>query len=329
MAGKFEAVMAYVEGGVAGVNGANALVDQFNSDKTGFVLVHQSLQTGAAVVSVLSITKLTAGFVPFLNVTTNTVAGTTTFLKIVAQYRGAAEGKDKFQTGDIISLVGNVAGVAASFLLLAGFAPLSMGFTAVAVTAAVTGLITSDTAKQIHDSVLVPLWERHFKDTPDAVYPDHFVSRDIRLVTRTAIDTDHGGKIALIRVDPETGNISMSSTDAPAATPEAGIETGAGGSMGGGAGRAFSGILNPSVNGDLPGVGQGAPMVTSAPPAADESFAPSNDLGINIEIIHDTPPSADPSPTPAAEPIPVPHPPPPPEAQDSYGCCTNAQDSYN
>ncbi|WP_323115184.1 hypothetical protein [Pseudomonas guariconensis] len=77
-----------------------------NSDKQGFALVNQSAQTGAAVANVTSIVKLTAGLTPFLNLQTNTFAATIVLLKITAKYR-----EDKgFDTGEVISLVGNLVG---------------------------------------------------------------------------------------------------------------------------------------------------------------------------------------------------------------------------
>ena len=98
---------------------ASAIHDQFNTDKEGFSLVVQIAQTTTAVASVLSVTRMTAGAVPFINIVTNSLAGTVTFLKIVAEYRE----NQKLNYGDVVSLVGNVAGVVAGFALLSGAPP--------------------------------------------------------------------------------------------------------------------------------------------------------------------------------------------------------------
>lgn len=59
-----EIILGYVEKPVAVGAAATSLTDQYNSDKSGFVLVNQSAQTGAAVAGITSIVKLTAGLHP-------------------------------------------------------------------------------------------------------------------------------------------------------------------------------------------------------------------------------------------------------------------------
>ncbi len=84
MAKTLEIILGYVEKPVAVGAASTSLTDQYNSDKSGFALVNQSAQAGAAVAGVTSIVKLTAGFTPFLNIKANTLAATTVFLKITA-----------------------------------------------------------------------------------------------------------------------------------------------------------------------------------------------------------------------------------------------------
>ena len=48
-----EIILGYVEKPVAVGAAATSLTDQYNSDKSGFVLVNQSAQTGAAVPALL------------------------------------------------------------------------------------------------------------------------------------------------------------------------------------------------------------------------------------------------------------------------------------
>lgn len=308
-------------------------------------MVNQSLQAGAALANVLSIVKITSAFVPFLNVAVNLTAGTTTFLKIVADdQRSAEEKKNSNSNGDYFSLVGNVAGVVAGFAVLAGAVPLAGLFTGVGVVAALAGLINSDSAKKIHDSVLVPLLANNFGDNLETSYPDHFVSPDMRLVSRATIDSDHAGMIAAIRINPETGEVSIGSTPLepkppePPEPPEPKDGKGAAGSDAGdddaGSGGGSSGGAGGGSGGGFPG-GSGSGSDGGSPGGNEEGGEKSgHGLGINIEIIRDKMPHEqdqlppDPQPTP---PDPTPHPPhpiPPEDAQDTYGCCTNTQDTY-
>jgi hypothetical protein len=354
VSGKIELVVGYIDKGVGGVNGANALVDQFATDNKGFVLVNQSLQTGAAVANVLSIVKLTTGLVPFLNIATNMTAGTVTFLKIIAEQKESDGDKKGFNKGDVISLVGNVAGVVAGFTLLAGVVGATTFFTTIAVGAAVAGLVTSAAAKKLHDSVLLPLWEQHFRDTPDATYPDHWVSPDMRLVPRMMIDTDYAGMIAQIRLDPATDDISIGSTAVDAGDADVSNGGGGGGASGTSEGTGPATTVaapssgteaeeatNPVENGDTPADGTGiangdggsgpggdllgAPGTT---PDGDGSPAPGAELEISIESVNGDPSQGHPPIPPEPETSHPPHPAPPVEVQDSYGCCTNTQDTY-
>ncbi|KAB0501771.1 hypothetical protein [Pseudomonas moorei] len=61
-----------------------------------------------------SVTKLAGPYVPIVSIPANMVAGTITFLKIGVDVRN---GKG-FSYGDVISLIGNVAGVIAVFAVL-------------------------------------------------------------------------------------------------------------------------------------------------------------------------------------------------------------------
>jgi len=283
---KIELVVGYVGDSVGATAGATAIVEQFNSDKNGFSLVNQQAQTGATIANVLSIVGVMGGVVPFLNVATNTLAGTITFLKITAEYKDTGE----FGVGDVISLIGNVAGGVAAFTLLAGFGPVSLGFTVVAVAASTAGLVNSDTARVIHDTLVAPLSKKYFESAPAEGYPDHWVSPDLQVVPRPVITEDHGGMVAAIRWDSTAGSVSMGSVRLfpPAGSPSGGGESswgiGAGGISGGGGG--------------VPGE--------------------HSDIEISIEMINGDPLKGHP---------PVSDPTDPP--QDGYGCCTGSQDAYH
>lgn len=159
MSKKFEIILGYVDKPVAVGGAAASLTDQYNTDKSGFSLVNQTAQTGATVASVISIVKLTAGFTPFLNIKAYTLAATTVFLKITAEYKT----NQKFDNGDVLSLIGNVAGIVASITLLAGASGPALVFTGVGVTATAAGIVTSDAVKNLYQSLILPVVEKHFR----------------------------------------------------------------------------------------------------------------------------------------------------------------------
>ncbi|WP_176512980.1 hypothetical protein [Pseudomonas faucium] len=200
-----EVIMGYVDTPVGVGAAATALTDQYNSDKSGFALVNQSVQTGAAVAGITSIVKLAAGFTPFLNINTNTLAATTVLLKITAQYRT----DQTFDEGDILSLVGNVAGVVGGVTLLAGAGRVAGVFTAIGVAANIVGIVNSDTAKNLYQTLVDPILQRHFFENPNATYPDYWVAPDLTLATLAQIHTVYAGKVAVTRWDPDTQNVAI------------------------------------------------------------------------------------------------------------------------
>jgi len=207
MAKTVEVIMGYVDTPVGVGAAATTLTDQYNSDQSGFALVNQSVQTGAAVAGVTSIVKLTAGFTPFLNIKTNTLAATTVLLKITAQYRT----DQTFDKGDIVSLVGNVAGVVGGVTLLAGAGHVAGVFTAIGVAANVVGIVNSDAAKNLYLNLVGPVLQRHFFESPNATYPDYWVAPDLALASLAKISAMYAGKVAVARWDPDTQNVAIDS----------------------------------------------------------------------------------------------------------------------
>ena len=118
MAGKAEIIVGVLNDGVTVGAGAAAVADQFIVNSDGMVLLNQSAQAGAVVASVTSVTKLAGPYVPIISMPANIVAGTITFLKIGIDVR---EGEG-ISDGDVVSLVGNVAGVIGTMTVLAGAA---------------------------------------------------------------------------------------------------------------------------------------------------------------------------------------------------------------
>ncbi|MGC7837082.1 hypothetical protein ACPZMI_01200 [Pseudomonas wayambapalatensis] len=207
MARSVEIILGYVDTPVGAGAAASSLIDQYNSDKKGFSLVNQSAQTGAAVASVTSIVRLTAGFTPFLNIKTNTLAATTVLLKITAEYRQ----DQKFDSGDVLSLVGNVAGVVGSVALLAGSGPVAVVLTGVGVFTNVAGVVGSDAAKNLYDSLLSPVLEKYFVADPGVAYPDYWVAPDLTLASLGQISAAYSGRIAVSNWDPDTQVVLLGS----------------------------------------------------------------------------------------------------------------------
>lgn len=225
----FVGVVEKVSGPVSKGGATSALVDQFNTDRTGFTLVNQTAQTGAAVAGVISVTKLTVGFVPFLNISTNTMTGTTTFLKIVAEYKSG----EAFKSGDYISLIGNVAGVVAGFALLGGAIGLAGGFTAVAIGTTLFGVYDSGLAQSIYNNLISPVLQA-LKSEEINYYGDAvWVAPDLKLVSVSRISADYTNLIAAVKWDPNTNSVTLDSTDFGAfPDSEAGGVAFGGGSMG-------------------------------------------------------------------------------------------------
>jgi hypothetical protein len=209
MGKKVEIILGYVDKPIGVGVAGTSLVDQYNSDKRGFALVNQAAQAGAAVAGVTSIVKLTAGFTPFLNIKTNLLAGTTVFLKITAEYRNHGT----FQVGDVISLVGNVAGVLGSVTILAGASSLSVPLTAIGVGAGVAGIITSDVARNVYQSLVKPVWEKHLRANSNVVYPQYWIAPDLKLVSLAQIKAKYKSRIAVTRWNPVSKAVVLASDE--------------------------------------------------------------------------------------------------------------------
>ena len=183
---------------------AAAVHDQFNTDNQGFSLVVQGAQTGSAVAAVLSITQMTAGAVPFINIVTNTLAGTVTFLKIVAEYKPG----HKLNVGDIVSLVGNVVGVVASFALLAGAPGIAGAFTVVALSAALFGVYNSELAKNIQNAV-APIVDSLKNHNVATEVSTPILASNFTVTDPESIKHHFGGLIRVVTWNPGTMEIKL------------------------------------------------------------------------------------------------------------------------
>jgi hypothetical protein len=211
MAGKVEIFVGLVgkaDKNVGIANAGTSVIDQYTTDKKGFELVNQSAQTGVSVVAtVTSIVQLTKGFVPFLNIQTNALAGTMMFLKITAEYKK----NTKFKPGDVVSLVGNVAGIAAGItLMVAGPGLVAGAFVAVGVGASLFGILKSDAVASLFNSTVLPVWNQNFKNKPGATYPDYWVAPDLKLVPLAEIIARYGNQVAVSHWDPRVNTVKVS-----------------------------------------------------------------------------------------------------------------------
>ncbi|MDO7910052.1 hypothetical protein ACQKO6_15640 [Pseudomonas monteilii] len=210
MSQRVELVIGVVEKVSEPVNKASAtsaIVDQYNTDKTGFALVNQGLQTASVVASVMSITRITTGFVPFVNVQANLLAGTTTFLKIVADVK---EGK-RIESGDRLALMGNVAGIVAAVAILGGARVLAAGSTFVGIGINVVGLYESGVLKALQEKVLSPLIDQLIERSQQGVSTDGWVTAGLQIVSAGQVVNEYGNIIAVINWDPVTNVIDIAS----------------------------------------------------------------------------------------------------------------------
>ncbi|MFL1528304.1 hypothetical protein [Pseudomonas sp. O230] len=199
MAGKAVLFVSVVNDGVTVGSGATAVADQFLVNGTGMVLLNQSAQTGAVIASVTSVTKLAGPYVPIVSMPANIVAGTITFLKIGVDIRDGAE----IKAGDVISLVGNVAGVIATMAILGGAAPaLVAGLAIVTIISGLASVVDSETIKKIATNAA-----NFFKDNPMDSYLDYSCAPDRQIVHSNTLRDEYVNQMLGCYWIPETGEL--------------------------------------------------------------------------------------------------------------------------
>ena len=314
---------------------ATALADQFSTNEKGFSLINQCTQTVATVTSIFSIKAVTPGFMPFVSGTAHLYAGTTTFLKIIAD----SQTEEGFEPGDLLTLTGNVAGVIGSVILLGG---LSVGATPFAVAAILIGgasILTSDVATNFLNNVIIPFWEKNFKDTPDASYTNHWIAPDLKLASLAEIQASYENKIGMVVWDPATDEVTVASVPWEKRENPSAEEPNA-------QGAAPIGVLpltaptcplppppppdpepepepipEPEPQGEQGSVaGQSFPSTPITPTPVTSGAQ----LEISIIELNGVPEKNPEKVTVDFPPIAEPEPP-----QDQYGCCTGTQDSYS
>ena len=199
MAGKAVLFVSVVNDGVTVGSSATAVADQFLVNGTGMVLLNQSAQTGAVIASVTSVTKLAGPYVPIVSMPANIVAGTITFLKIGVDIRDGAE----IKAGDVVSLVGNVAGVIATMAILGGAAPaLVAGLAIVTIISGLASVAGSETIKKIATNAA-----NFFKDNPMDSYLDYTCAPDRQIVHRNTLRDEYVNQMLGCYWIPETGEL--------------------------------------------------------------------------------------------------------------------------
>lgn len=301
MSSRIELIVAVIDKTAKPVNNAGAAAaihDQFNSDKTGFSLVIQTAQTTTAIASVVSITHFPVGAVPFINIVTNTLSGTVTFLKIAADLKEGV----KIKRGDVISLAGSVAGIVAAFAILAGAPIVAGGATAFGISATLYSIVSSDLAKAAYDK-MAPLFTSLLNqgDLTGSDVPR--IAPDFTLASPDQILSTHQGMITIVNWNPDSSEISLGTELL---------------SFSGSSHATGSEAANPTLSPALIGNSSS----NSAAPTPPDIPAPDATLTISIESI-DGIKSPDPAPS-ITVPIDDNQ-----GNQDNYICCSNAQqDQY-
>lgn len=207
MAGKTEIIIGVINDGATVGSGATAISDQFIMNSQGMELVSQTAQAGAVIASITSVTKLAGPYVPIISMPGNIIAGTITFLKVGVDVR---EGRE-ISPGDVLSLVGNVAGIIGTFAILVGAAS---GFVAVAavvsVGASLLSIIRSETLKRIMKSA-----GDFFGNNPSDNYLDYRCAPDMKIVDRNTLRLAYANMMLSCNWISATGELQPFSTVAP------------------------------------------------------------------------------------------------------------------
>lgn len=207
MAGKVEIFVGVVNDGVTVGAGATAVSDQFLVNGTGMVLLNQTAQTGAVVASVTSVTRLAGPYVPIVSMPANIVAGTITFLKIGVDIRDGAE----FKAGDVISLVGNVAGVIATMAILGGAAPaIITGLGLVTISAGMYSILGTETFERITTNAA-----NFFKEKALDSYLDYVCAPDMQIVHKDTLAAAYNNQMLSCNWISAAGELQSSAIAAP------------------------------------------------------------------------------------------------------------------
>lgn len=210
MAGKAEIILGVINNGATVGAAATSVADQFLVNNSGMVLLNQTAQAGAVIASVTSVTKLVGPYVPIINMPANIVAGTITFLKIGIDVKAGRE----LKSGDVVSLVGNVAGVIGTMTILVGASPWIIGFfTLVSVGAGLYSIRNSEVFSKVVKSA-----GDFFKKTSSNNYLDYMCAPDLRIVNKGVLKKNYANKMLSCHWMSTVGKLLLSSLDVPGGT---------------------------------------------------------------------------------------------------------------
>jgi hypothetical protein len=203
MADKVSIIVALVikaETPTAAASSAASLVDAFNANPSAFALVNQYAQS-IATISSIAYVAMQASPVAFINVATNTTAGATVFLKIIADVN---DGK-RVEPSDVYSLISNVAAVTATLTIMAtGLGGLTA--VAVAVLASAGSFFSSTVVQNTYNDLVKPLWNKYYENQPSASYVDHIVSPQLTLASQQEFMSNNNGARLVCKWDPATNH---------------------------------------------------------------------------------------------------------------------------
>lgn len=179
------------------------LISQFTENKDGFELVQQIGGTTTVIGTILEMTTPLRDSTPIFSIPTNTFAGTVTLLKIVADIK---EGH-AVNAGDVISLLGNAAGIALPIAVLVGAsAPVVGVIYTISTVVTVLGIIdfaNSDFINGIRKGFLDKVWNNNFRDNPSATYSDYYIAPDATLASREEITLTYKDQVVSCQWNPE------------------------------------------------------------------------------------------------------------------------------
>jgi hypothetical protein len=175
------------------VGGASVVAELSNMAQSG-------QQSFALVNSVGQIIGQVVSMVPALNpigIQTNTLAGTLQFLKITALLNdNDPETKPEF--GDYLGLMGNLSGLAASFVFLGyGAIPAAGALAGIALGTAIAGVVYSMWTSPAAQAAINELYQRVFEPNPwyDQPYPYTYLSPIFTQTDRAGIEEDFNGEV--------------------------------------------------------------------------------------------------------------------------------------
>lgn len=198
MAGKAEIFVGVVNDGVTVGSGATAVADQFLVNGNGMVVLNQAAQTGAVIASVTSVTKIAGPYVPIVSMPANITAGTITLLKIGVDIRDGA----KFDLNDVVSLVGNVAGVIATMAVLMASPTVVVVSLSISAVAGGYSIYQSQVVKDIITNAAA-FFEGDALDN----YIDYVWAPDMKFVHKDILGVSYNSQMLSLNWSPETGEL--------------------------------------------------------------------------------------------------------------------------